>query len=211
MLNLNNVAPAEYSNTPLELIPDGTIARGIVKLEGGDTELPEFGAGTYFKSSQSSAAKWLPIEVTIVGGPFDKRKVWHNIFVDGNKMSERGVPVAKEIGLRTLKSMIDSAFNLSSKDQSPQAQATRNLNGVSDLNGLSICFSIGIEKSNDPQYADKNKIKYVLDADSKGFVAGGAPVQAPAAPVAQAPAYAPQQPAQQQAAPQGGVTPSWAQ
>ena len=113
MLNLNNVPAQE--NTPLELMPDGTVARGIVKLSGGDIDLPEFGAGQFFKRSQSTNAKWLPIEVTIVGGQFDKRKVWHNIFVDGDKLSERGVPMAKEIGLRTLKSMIDSAFNLSAK------------------------------------------------------------------------------------------------
>jgi hypothetical protein len=203
MLNLNNVAPAEYDNTPLELMPDGTIARGIVKLTGGDTELPEFGAGSFFKSSQSTSAKWLPIEVTIVGGDFDKRKVWHNIFVDGDKLSERGVPVAKEIGLRTLKSMIDSAFNLSSKDDSPQAQAARNLNGVSDLNGVSICFAIGVEKGTNG-YADKNKIKYVLTADSKGFVAGSAPV---AAPTANSPMpTATPQPTTATA----GVTPAWA-
>jgi hypothetical protein len=203
MLNLNNVAPAEYENTPLELMPDGTIARGIVKLTGGDMELPEFGAGTFFKSSQSTSAKWLPIEVTIVGGEFDKRKVWHNIFVDGDKLSERGVPVAKEIGLRTLKSMIDSAFNLSSKDDSPQAQAARNLNGVNDLNGVSICFSIGVEKGTNG-YADKNKIKYVLTADSKGFIAGSAPVAAPAvsAPMTTA--------APQPTTATAGVTPAWA-
>jgi len=203
MLNLNNVAPAEYDNTPLELMPDGTIARGIVKLTGGDMELPEFGAGTFFKSSQSTSAKWLPIEVTIVGGDFDKRKVWHNIFVDGDKLSERGVPVAKEIGLRTLKSMIDSAFNLSSKDDSPQAQAARNLNGVNDLNGVSICFSIGVEKGTNG-YADKNKIKYVLTADSKGFIAGSAPVAAPAASAPMATA------APQPTTATAGVTPAWA-
>ena len=145
----------------------------------------------------------MPIEVTIVGGDFDKRKVWHNIFVDGDKLSERGVPVAKEIGLRTLKSMIDSAFNLSSKDDSPQAQAARNLNGVNDLNGVSICFSIGVEKGTNG-YADKNKIKYVLTAESKGFIAGSAPVAAPAvsAPMTTA--------APQPTTATAGVTPAWA-
>ena len=206
MLNLNNVTPQEYENSSIELIPDGTVARGFVKLSGGDLDLPEFGVGTFFKSSQSTAAKWLPIEVTIAGGTFDKRKVWQNVFVDGTKLSERGVPIAKEIGLRTLKSMIDSAFNLSSKDDTPEAQAARNLNGVGDLNGLSICFVIGIEKGTNG-YEDKNKIKAVLTADSKGFIPAGSPTTA--AP-AQAPAYA--QPAQPQQAPatQGGVTPSWA-
>lgn len=208
MLNLNNVAPAEYDNTPLELIPDGTVVRGIVKLTGGDVELPEFGAGQYFKSSQSTSAKWLPVEMTIVGGSFDKRKIWHNVFVDGDKLSERGIPVAKEIGLRMLKSMVDSAFNLSSKDESPQAQQARSLNGVSDLNGMSVCFSIGVEKGTNG-YADKNKVKYVLTADSKGFIGGQTMTTPAAAPMAQAPvAAAPQQPTVHNAS--ATVTPSWA-
>ena len=67
MLNLNNVPAQE--NTPLELMPDGAVVRGIVKLSGGDIDLPEFGAGQFFKQSQSTSAKWLPIEVTIVGRP----------------------------------------------------------------------------------------------------------------------------------------------
>ena len=51
MLNLNNVPAQEYDNTSFELIPDGTVARGFVKLSGGDIDLPEFGAGNFFKSS----------------------------------------------------------------------------------------------------------------------------------------------------------------
>lgn len=210
MLNLNNV-PDDDNNREFGLIPDGTIARGFVKLSGGELDLPEFGVGNFFKSSQSTSAKWLPIEVTIAGGSFDKRKVWQNVFVDGNKLSERGMPIAKEIGLRTLKSMIDSAFNLSSKDDTPEAQAARNLNGVGDLNGVSICFVIGVEKGTNG-YEDKNKIKAVLTADSKGFIPAGSPAtSAPAqSPAVQAPAYSqPAQP-QQVAATQGGITPSWA-
>ena len=51
MLNLNNV-PSDDNNREFELIPDGTIVRAIIKLEGGTTELPEFGAGTFFRVSQ---------------------------------------------------------------------------------------------------------------------------------------------------------------
>ena len=39
MLNLNNVPAQEYDNTSFELIPDGTVARGFVKLSGGDIDL----------------------------------------------------------------------------------------------------------------------------------------------------------------------------
>ena len=82
MLNLNNV-PSDDNNREFELIPDGTIVRAFIKLEGGSTELPEYGAGSFFEVSQATNAKWLPIELTIIGGNFDKRKIWHRIFVDG--------------------------------------------------------------------------------------------------------------------------------
>lgn len=207
MLNLNNVvADNNQADRDFQLIPQDTVARAIVNLSGGDIELPEFGAGRFFKASSSSNAKWLPIELTIIGGPFDRRKVWHNIFVDGDKMSDRGIPVAKEIGMRTLRSMIDSAFNLSSKDDSPQAQQARHLNGVDQLNNLQVCFKVGIQKGNNG-YADKNNVKTFLTADMNGFISGGAaPVQQ--APVAnqQMPQQAPQQP---MATATNGVVPQW--
>ena len=207
MLNLNNV-PSDDNNREFELIPDGTIVRAIIKLEGGTTELPEFGAGTFFRVSQQTNSKWLPMELTIVGGNFDRRKIWQSIFVDGTKISEKtGMPIAKEIGLRTMKAIIDSAFNLDPKDQSEASQQKRNLQGVNQLNGMEFCFKVGIEKGTNG-YEDKNKIKVVLTPDMNGFIAGS--------PTQSVPASAPpmQQPVATQAAPQqtatAGVVPSWA-
>jgi|TARA_E500000318_G_scaffold3467_1_gene3893 hypothetical protein len=207
MLNLNNV-PSDDNNREFELIPDGTIVRAFIKLEGGSTELPEYGAGRFFDVAQQTDAKWLPIELTIVGGNFDKRKIWHKIFVDGTKISEKtGMPIAKEIGLRTMKAIIDSAFNLDPKDQSEESQQKRNLQGVNQLNGMEFCFKVGIEKGTNG-YEDKNKIKVVLTPDMNGFIAGSTTQSVPAS----APPM--QQPVATQAAPQqtatAGVVPSWA-
>ena len=207
MLNLNNV-PNDDNNREFELIPDGTIVRAFIKLEGGSTELPEYGAGRFFDVAQQTDAKWLPIELTIVGGNFDKRKIWHKIFVDGTKISEKtGMPIAKEIGLRTMKAIIDSAFNLDPKDQSEESQQKRNLQGVNQLNGMEFCFKVGIEKGTNG-YEDKNKIKVVLTPDMNGFIAGSTTQSVPAS----APPM--QQPVATQAAPQqtatAGVVPSWA-
>tara|TARA_R110002012_G_scaffold40650_2_gene111986 strand:+ start:5009 stop:5650 length:642 start_codon:yes stop_codon:yes gene_type:complete len=206
MLNLNNV-PDDDNNREFDLIPDGTVVRAFIKLEGGSTELPEYGAGSFFEVSQQTNAKWLPIELTIIGGNFDKRKIWHRIFVDGTKMGASGMPIAKEIGLRTMKSIIDSAFGLDPKDQSEASQQKRNLQGVNQLNGMEFCFKVGIEKGTNG-YADKNKIKVVLTPDMNGFIAGSATQSAPAS----APPM--QQPVATQTAPQqtatAGVVPPWA-
>jgi len=206
MLDLNNVSYSDDGPRDFELIPDGTVVRAVIKLSGGDHELPEFGGGTYFKSSQSGA-KWMPIELTIVGGPYDKRKVWQNIFVDGAKTDQNGFSIAKRIGLETIKKMVDSHFALDMKDVSPEAAQKRgSINGVHMLNGMQICFKIGIEKGSNG-YADKNKIKTILTPGSQEFIAGDATAVAPAATPTPQAAAAPSAPATANAA---GVTPTWA-
>jgi len=214
MLNLNNVPEAPSSNqNDFALIPDGEVARGFIKLSGGDIELPEFGGGMYFKASQTTAAKWLPVEITIMGGQYDKRKVWHNIFVDGNKLNDQGIPIAKAIGLQMLKSIIDSANNLDPKDQSPEAQQRRNLQGVHQLDGMNVCFKVGVEKGQNG-YSDRNKIKSILTLGQNGYIpVGNAPASAIPAAAPQPTAQPMAQPAAQPAAPTApdNVVPSWAQ
>ena len=209
MLDLNNVPPMEGGSGDFELIPDGTVVSAIIKLEGGDTEIPEYGAGTYFKQSQTTSAKWLPIELTIMGGNFDKRKVWQNIFVDGDAKDENGMSKARKIGLNTIKQMVDSGFGISPKDESEDAIAKRaSIQGIHMINGMIICCTLGIEKGSNG-YADRNKIKTVLTPDSPNYIQS----TGQAAPVAQAPvAQAPvaQSPAPQTTTATAGVAPSWA-
>ena len=209
MLDLNNVPPIEGGSGDFELIPDGTIVSAIIKLEGGDTEIPEYGAGKYFKQSQTTSAKWLPIELTIMGGNFDKRKVWQNIFVDGDAKDENGMSKARKIGLNTIKQMVDSGFGISPKDESEDAIAKRaSIQGIHMINGMIICCTLGIEKGSNG-YADRNKIKTVLTPDSPNYIQS----TGQAAPVAQAPvAQAPvaQSPAPQPSTATAGVKPSWA-
>lgn len=206
MLNLNNVPVDENPQGDFTLIPAGTVCRAIIKVQAGDLEIPEFGMGPYFKGSMSSAAKWMNLEFTIVGGQFDRRKFWHSIFVDGDKLGQSGMPIAKEIGLRTLKSIVESARNIDPADMSPEAQQNRNISGVFDLNSMEICAKIGIKKGTNG-YADSNQLMAALTPNSTGFVPSGQ------APMQQTPVAAQQM---QQAAPSqqpqasGGV-PSWAQ
>jgi|TARA_R100001126_G_C4855511_1_gene164424 hypothetical protein len=171
MLNLNDVK--DDGRREFELIPDNTVCRVILKLQGGHLELPQFGKGQWFKSSASTKAKWLEIEYTIIGGQYDKQKFWDKIFVDGDKMSERNVPYAQEIGMRTIKGIVDSANDLKPSDMDDSAMAKRNLSGVEDLNGLEFCAKVGIQEGTNG-YADKNVLKYPITFESKDFIARGA-------------------------------------
>lgn len=204
MLNLNNAPVSNAPQMERTLIPAGTVCRAVIVVKMGDIEIPEFGSGRWFKQSQSSKAKWMELEFTIVGGEHDRRKFWDRIFVDGDKMGQSGIPQAKEIGLQTLRKIIESANSLDPTDMSPEAQQRRNISGVMDLNGMEICAKVGIKKGNNG-YSDSNKLTAALTPNQKDFIpTGQAPVMQTPAAALQAPTQQPQQQAM------GGVAPSWA-
>ena len=200
MLNLNEVSLQE-TNTSTELlpIPDGTVVRAIINFTGGDEIIPEFSNEPIFKKSQTSSAIYCPMEFTIIGGEHDKRRVWHNLFIHGDKIGNNGVPVAREIGLRTLRNMVDSAFNLNPDNQSQEAVNKRNITGIDVLQGQEICFVVSIEKGTNG-YADRNKVKIVLTPKDNNFLQPTVGAMNGNLPPAQAPVQ-PQN---------AGVTPQWA-
>ena len=205
MLNLNNANVSDAPQMERTLIPAGTVCRAVVNVKLGDMEIPEFGTGQWFKKSATSAAKWMELEFTIIGGEHDKRKFWDKIFVDGDKMSPNGIPVTKEIGLSTLRMIIESAFNIVPTDTSAEAQARRQISGVNDLNGMEICAKVGIDKGTNG-YADKNKLTAAMTPNQKDFIPSGQ------APMSQTPASSQQmaQPQQQAQPVASGAVPSWA-
>ena len=205
MFNLNETPADEGGNREFSLIPNGAVTRAVIVVKSGNIELPEFGSGQWFKQSQSSAAKWMELEFTCIGGEFDRRKFWSKVFVDGDKIGKSGMPIAKEIGLRTLRQIVESANNLKSTDMSDEAQQRRNISGVYDLNAMEICAKIGIKKGTNG-YSDQNQLLAALTPDQKGFIAtASAPMQS--TPAAQAGYQQPQAPAPQA----GSPVPSWAQ
>jgi len=204
MLNFNNVPQDENPQTQeFSLIPNGTVCRVVMVVQQGDIEISEFGQGQWFKKSQSTSAKWMNLEFTIVGGEYDRRKFWHSVFVDGDKMGQSGMPLAKEIGLRTLKSIVESARNINPSDVTPQAQQNRNISGMFDLNAMELCVKVGVKKGTNG-YKDSNQLMVALTPDNKDFLPQGSiPMQNTTVP---AQASAPQAPAQP-----SGAVPSWAQ
>ena len=204
MLNFNNVPQDENApSQEFSIIPNGTVVRAVVLVQQGDIEIPEFGQGQWFKRSASTAAKWMNLEFTIIGGQYDRRKFWHSVFVDGDKMGPSGMPQAKEIGLRTLKSVVESGRGISPADMSPEAQQNRNISGMMDLNGMEICAKVGVKKGTNG-YKDSNQLMVALTPDNKDYLPqGSVPVQQTTIP---AQASAPQASAQP-----SGAVPSWAQ
>lgn len=204
MLNFNNVpADTNPQNQEFSLIPNGSVVRAVVLVQQGDMELPEFGHGSWFKKSQSTSAKWMNLEFTVIGGEFDRRKFWHSVFVDGDKIGPSGMPLAKEIGLRTLKSIVESGRNIDPTDMSPQAQQNRNISNMMDLSGMEICAKVGIKKGTNG-YKDSNQLTAALTPNNSEFLPKGV---IPMQQTTLAPNAAPQAPTPPQ---NNGAVPSWA-
>jgi len=202
MLDLNDVSMSE-TNTEFELIPEGTIARAILLIKPNYLTLEEFSNTPMFKESPHSSAKYIEAEFTIVGGKFDKRKVWQNIFFDGDAKNDQGISKARVNGLRTLRLLVDSMLGLDPKDVSPESNNKRKIPGVDALQGQEFCIKIGIEKGTNG-YSDKNKMVSPIAADHKEYIPSGHAPQA-AAPIQQSnPTSEPQ------ATTAGSVVPPWA-
>jgi len=191
------------TNTEFELIPEGTIARAILLIKPNYLTLEEFSNTPMFKESPHSSAKYIETEFTIVGGKFDKRKVWQNIFFDGDAKNDQGISKARINGLRTLRLLVDSMLGLDPKDVTPESNNKRKIPGVDALQGQEFCIKIGIEKGTNG-YSDKNKMVSPIAADHKEYIPSGHAPQA-AAPIQQSnPTSEPQ------ATTAGSVVPPWA-
>ena len=200
MLDLNNVTPDEGND--FSLIPHGTIARAIlyIKPQMDGVRIPDIALDAIFRQSATTSAKWAELEFTIIGGEYDKRKVWHNVFFDGDKKNQNGVSISREIGLKTVRGIIDSAKGLNPSDVSQEANSMRQIPSLESINGMEICMKIAVEKGPNG-YDDKNKMLAPVTINQDGYI-GGANAPAPVTINVQ-----PQPQVQQ---PQNGVTPSWA-
>lgn len=178
-----------------ELIPDGTFAKVRLTIRpGGVNGATPLDAGL-LKASQSSDAKMLDCEFTVVDGPHARRKFWQSFTVAGGKLDEKGQSIGWKISKSAFRAMVDSALVLNPKDESPAAKAKRVLPGLKQLEGIVFAARIMVEPASNPQYRDQNRIANVVLPDEpqhaaimRGEAVPPEPVNAPARKVAAAPA-----------------------
>jgi len=160
MYDLNDAQP---QMGPIgELIPDGTFAKIKMAIRpGGVNGATPMDAGL-LKASQSSDAKMLDCEFTVVEGPFARRKFWQNFTVAGGKVDEKGQSKGWNISKSVFRAMVDSALGLDPKDLSPAAKQKRLIQGLKQLDGIVFAGRIMIEPASNPQYSDSNKLANVV-------------------------------------------------
>nr|CRH06066.1 Conserved protein of unknown function [Candidatus Magnetococcus massalia] len=211
--NWNDFNNAE-SQQSFDLIPKGTIVPVRMTIKPGGYDDPNRGwTGGYATLNPDTGAVFLKAEFVITEGEYAKRKVWSLIGLLSQKGPEWG-----NMGRSFIRAILNSSRGLKDKDNSPQAQQARRINGLADLDGIEFLAKIDVEKDQRDD-SDKNVIKFAITPDYKeyqGYSGGGTPASA-APPTGQGWQQPPTQP-QQQSAPQQSTqaspppqTPSWAQ
>jgi hypothetical protein len=201
-----------------DLIPDGTFAKIRMSIRpGGVNGSVPMDAGL-LKASQTSDAKMLDCEFTVVDGPLARRKFWQNFTVAGGKLDEKGVSKGWNITKSTIRAMIDSALGLDPNDMSAEAKQKRVIQGLKQLDGIVFAGRIMVEPASNPQYKDVNRLANVVvpgepqyAAIMRGEMVKSEPINARPrktsdAPAQQKPAWGNSaQPAQQQPMPWAGA------
>lgn len=193
-----NFADAE-EQTGGDVIPHKTLAKVHMKIRPGGYDDPSKGwTGGYATRSENTGAVYLDCEYTVIGGKYNKRKVWSLIGLH----SPKG-PKWEQMGRSFIRAALESARGIKPQDASDTAMKARQISGFQDLDGLEFVVQIDVEQAEaGSEYGDKNKINNVIPATHKDYAAlmsGTAPVQTGTANTQTAPAQS------------GGGLPQWAQ
>ena len=158
--DMNDVQP----QIATEIIPDGTFAKITMIFKPGTIDGASPADARLLKPSNSpgSDVQQIDAEFTVAEGLYARRKFWQFFTVIGGKVDEQGVSIGWKITKSTLRSMIDSALGLDPQDMSEAAKARRLLEGLSQMSGITFIGKIRIEPSDNPRYADRNRLDRVV-------------------------------------------------
>lgn len=161
-----------------DVIPHKTLAKVHMKIRPGGYDDPAKGwTGGYATRSDSTGAVYLDCEFTVIGGKYNKRKVWSLVGLH----SPKG-PKWEQMGRSFIRAALESARGIKPQDASDTAMKARQITGFQDLDGLEFAAQIDVEKADEgSEYGDKNKINNVIPATHKDYaslMSGTAPVNA---------------------------------
>lgn len=176
-----------------EVIPSGTKVLLRLTYTPGGADFPS--TPVEQRTGQLTASKedgsdvlYLKAELTVQRGPYRGRKIFTNMTVAGGKQDEKGRSIAAGITRSQIRSILDSANGLSSKDESPEAAAKRVLPaGFASLQGLTFVAKVGVKPAKG-QYQESNTLATVLTVDHKDYPKSEDELDNPPKPAAAAPA-----------------------
>lgn len=195
-MSWNDFSSAEEQSSG-DVIPNNTLAKVVLKIRPGGYNDAAMGLeGDIATRSESTGAIYLDCEYTVIGGKYNKRKVWSLIGLH----SPKG-PKWEQMGRSMIRAILESARGIAPNDTSEKAMKARTITSLSDLNGLEFVAKIEVEKAEaGSQYGDKNKINTIIPVTHKDYAAlmngqaapeqSAAPQAAPAATAGALPAWA---------------------
>ena len=126
-MNLNDAASQLAAN-----IPAGTIAPVRLTIKpGGHTDIAQGWDGGFATQNPTTGSVYLSCEFTVLGGDYDKEKVYSLIGLYSTNGESWG-----NSGRSFMRGIINSAYGLGDKDASPDTQKIRNIQSLGDLDGI---------------------------------------------------------------------------
>jgi hypothetical protein len=145
--------------TQRELIPADTVA--VIQL---DVRPGGVGDGGWLTASKDAKSRGLDCEFTVAKGEHTKRKFWMRYTLEGET---DGHKEAREISLRTLRAILESARDIRPDDQSDDAKKARKAD-YADFDGIRFIGRIGVEPAKG-NYPAKNILLEVITPARKDW------------------------------------------
>lgn len=167
-MNFNN---ADEQNSS-DLIPHKTPVKVVMKIRAGRYDDPSQGwTGGYATRNDTTGAVYLDCEFTIIGGKFNKRKVWSLVGL----YSPNG-PKWGDMGRAFIRAALESARGVAPNDATERGMKARMINGLGDLDGLEFAAFVEVQKPSAKDAAngytnDKNVIQTVIPCTHRDYAA----------------------------------------
>ncbi len=157
----------DFNNTEsqqsFDLIPNNTIAKVRMSIKpGGYDDANQGWVGGYATKNDATGSIYLACEFVVLEGEYARRKVWSLIGLHSNKGVEWG-----NIGRSFIKAILNSARGFSENDNSPQAQNSRRISGLADLDGIEFVAKITTKKDQNEDL--RNEIRFAIAPDHKDY------------------------------------------
>jgi hypothetical protein len=200
----NDFNDAEQQQS-FDLIPKGTVAPVRMTIKpGGHDDAAQGWTGGYATQSFETGSIFLACEFVILDGEYARRKMWSNVGLHSSKG-----PAWGNMGRTFIRAVLNSSRNIQPQDNSPQAAASRRIQGFNELDGIEFVARIDVEK--DGRGEMRNVVKMAVEPDQTDYPRGATSAAPRPAATYQAPpaSSAPAQAQAQRTAVSG--KPSWAQ
>jgi hypothetical protein len=141
----------------MDVIPDKTIAVLQLTIRPGGV-----GEGGLLKRSKNGQAEALDAELTVVEGPYAKKKFWDFMTLSG---TTDGHATAADISRGKLRAILESARGIKPADVSEAAKKAR-VAELHEFDGMRFMARIGVEPAKG-DYRAKNFLAAVITPDCK--------------------------------------------